>query len=94
MLPDLWPRYVRCVPTKISPPFSSASVQGGSCDFYILKISSYFMEGNSVGSFLKILSKEAFENEIVVLIEPGDSNISIYDFKSFKSSLRGTVTNW
>lgn len=52
------------------------------------------MEGSSVGSFLKILSNEAFENEIVVLIEPGDSNISIYDFKSLKSSLRGTVTNW
>lgn len=73
----------------------SASVQGGSCNFYILKISSYFihnlqsqLSSNSAETFLKILSEEAFEDEnkkAVLMLQLGVSSVAIYDFRSFKS---------
>lgn len=81
----------------------SASVQGGSRNFYILKISSYFTHTPAIPTFKEAVSELYWKysqrkllkmkKKVVLMLQLGVSRVAIYDLRSFKSPLRDTGTH-
>lgn len=90
---DLRLRCIKTVPEKIPPPFSSCT----RCLLQLLYFENFLIyhtyicnpssQGSNVEILLKILSKEAFEDEnekVVLILQLRVSSVSTYDYRSFK----------